>query len=209
MTNDRRSACADREYSGTTGLVPVDRRLEARSVSLITLSPPRGLSPWSDDCWLGCQSWLHGDKPRGGRPMLGIDFWLSVIDPPGQARRSPYCETAHGQLVFAAVAVIAAAMSAAAVIAAAVETAAVGGRGGAGRHGVRGAAVGRRGVMHHRRLHAARGARAEVGGLAEGSRVVLCVAAVIDGQARIARLPGGVRPSRPLPGDVCSSQPLT
>src|SRR5438128_124285 len=73
---------------GTTGLVPVDRRLAARTVSLRKLSPPRGLSPWSDDCWSSCQSSLHGDKPRGGRPMLWIGFWPSVIDPPGQARWS-------------------------------------------------------------------------------------------------------------------------
>src|SRR5207245_11275473 len=53
---------------------------------LTKLSPPRGFSPWSDDCWPGRQSWLHGDKPRGGRRMLWIGFWPSVIDPPGQAR---------------------------------------------------------------------------------------------------------------------------
>src|SRR5437899_4832954 len=71
-----RSACADRQYSGTTGLVPVDRRLAARSVSLITCIAATGLVQacprGATIAGLTVKSWLHGDKPRGGRPMPWI-----------------------------------------------------------------------------------------------------------------------------------------
>src|SRR6266404_2109455 len=34
------------------------------------------------------QSWLHGDKPRGGHRYIRIAYWPPIIDPPGQARWS-------------------------------------------------------------------------------------------------------------------------
>src|SRR6266446_9781756 len=63
----------------------------------------------------------------------------------------------------------------------------------AGGHGVRGAAVSRRGIMDDGGLEAARRARTAVRLLAEGRRIVLYAAAVVDGRPGIAGLPGNVR----------------